>query len=105
MVTDSVRMDMRGLPAVMGRAAWQAAATDMYKTYKYDLMSISPEMTVAVTNELAYQRGGFSQGATDMKGKKTRDYSRYAAAIRKDADGKWRLAYWMGFSDSTVAIK
>ena len=105
MVTDSVRLDVRGMPAILGRAAWQAAAAGMYKMFKYDALSISPEMTAAVTNELAYQIGSYSQGAMDAKKKHTKDYNRYAASIRKDADGKWRLAYWMSFADSTVAIK
>jgi uncharacterized protein (TIGR02246 family) len=105
MVTDSVRLDVRGMPAIMGRAAWQAAAEGMYKMLKYDALSMSPEMTAAVSNELAYQFGSYRQGARDAKKHHTMDYSRYAATIRKDADGKWRLAYWMSFADSTIVIK
>jgi ketosteroid isomerase-like protein len=105
MVTDSVRLDMKGFPPVLGRASWHGILTEMYKMYKYDPLEMRPSMTVAVDNNLAYQIGTYSQGGWDAKKKHTKDYSRYAAAIQKGADGKWRISYWMGFTDSTVVIK
>ena len=105
MVTDSVRVDIPGMPPILGRASWKAAAEAMYRQFKYDALNMVPEQTLAVSNELAYQRGSFHQGNTDRSGKRSMEYERYATAIRKDADGKWRLAYWMAFTDSTIAIK
>jgi uncharacterized protein (TIGR02246 family) len=104
MVADSGRIDLRGMPPIIGRAEWKAAAEAGYKEAKYTSMTITPDMTVAVTNELAYQNGDFTEGATS-KGKSTMDYGRYAAALRKDADGHWRIAYIMVFADSTVPKK
>ncbi len=104
MVTDSVRIDMRGMPPMIGRAAWKAMAEAGYKTTKYGSMTITPDMTVPVTNELVYQSGDYTEGATTA-GKSTLDYGRYAGAIRKEADGQWRVAYIMVFADSTVQVK
>ena len=104
MVTDSVRVDLRGMPPMLGRAAWKAGAEASYKAAKYTAMTIMPNMTVAVTNELAYQTGDYTEGAT-AAGKSTMDYGRFAGAIRKDADGQWRIAYIMVFADSTVPVK
>lgn len=105
-VTDSVRFDMRGMPAIVGKPAWQAAATGMYQMYKYEAIRMNPERTIAMTNDLAYERGSYHQAMTEVKTrKKTTDYGRYATAIRKDADGKWRMVYMMAFVDSTVAAK
>lgn len=104
LVADSVRIDMKGVPPIMGRAAWKAAAEAAYKQFKYTSMSILPDMTVAISNDLAYESGNYMLDVLEGK-KKSKEYGRYAAAIRKDADGQWRVSYSMGFADSTVAVK
>ncbi|HEY9383311.1 MAG TPA: hypothetical protein VIP80_07325 [Gemmatimonadales bacterium] len=104
MVNDSVRIDMRGMPPLLGRAAWRTAAETAFKSAKYTSMSIMPTMTAAITNELAYQLGDYTEGSL-VGGKRMMDYGRFAGAIRKDADGQWRIAYIMVFADSTVSVK
>ena len=104
MVADSVRIDMRGMPPMIGRAAWKAMAEAGYKTTKYTSMTITPGATFPVSNELAYEFGDYTEGST-TGGKSTMDYGRYATAVRKDADGQWRIAYIMVFADSTVQVK
>jgi len=104
MVGDSVRIDMRGMPPILGRAAWKSMAEAGYKTTKYTSMTITPGGTFPVSNELAYEFGNYTEGATTA-GKSTMDHGRYATAVRKDADGQWRIAYIMVFADSTVSVK
>lgn len=104
MVSDSVRIDMRGMPPMLGRAAWKAMAEAGYKTTKYTSMSITPGMTFPVSNELAYEYGNYTEGSS-TGGKSMMDYGRYATALRKDTDGQWRIAYIMVFADSTVPVK
>jgi ketosteroid isomerase-like protein len=104
MVGDSARLDLQGMPAMVGRAAWKQMVEAGYKTTKYTSMTITPDMTVPVSNELAYQNGNFTEGAT-TGGKQTMNYGRYASALRKDADGQWRIAYIMVLSDSIVPVK
>ncbi len=104
MVGDSARIDVMGLPPMVGRAAWKAAAEAGFKTMKYTSMHILAEGTYPISNELAYENGSYTEGSLQGK-QKMMAYGRYASALRKDPDGKWRIAYVMVFADSTVAVK
>jgi len=104
LVSDSIRIDAKGQPTIVGKAAWQSFASAMVKGVSIDSEVITPDVTIAVSNDLAYQNGNYTEQTVRDK-KKTTDYGRYAAAIAKDADGVWRVRYIMSFSDSTVAAK
>jgi len=104
LVGDSARLDMRGAPPMMGRDALRAFAEAVYRTTKYGSMTITSDMTIPVSNELVYQTGNYTEVAT-AGGTSNRDHGRYASAVRKDADGQWRVAYLMAFADSTVPVK
>ena len=104
LLTDSVRIDSKGAPPMIGKAGWAATFEPMMKTSKIDSEVITPEITTVISNELAYQTGDFVE-TTATAGKSQTEYGRYAAAIRKDADGQWRLTYIMAFADSTVPVK
>ncbi|NOT08387.1 MAG: SnoaL-like domain-containing protein [Gemmatimonadales bacterium] len=103
-VSDSVQLDIRGFPRVMGREAWRGGLEGVLKEVDYTSMDIAPERTTVSSNELVYEYGAFREGYT-TKGKKFLDHGRYASAVRKDADGKWRIAYLMAFVDSTATVK
>jgi ketosteroid isomerase-like protein len=104
LLSDSVRIDAKGMPPMVGKAGFVAVFEPMMKTMKVDSEVITPEMTVAISNELAYQTGDYVEAVT-AAGKSQTEYGRYAAAIGKDPDGQWRLAYIMAFADSTVPVK
>lgn len=104
MVGDSARLDVRGLPPMIGRAAFAAAIGPMLKSMKVVSEAITAEATTAISNELAYETGNYTE-ETLTGGKAATDYGRYAGALRRYADGEWRLAYLMAFSDSTVPKK
>jgi ketosteroid isomerase-like protein len=104
LLTDSVRIDTKGAPPMVGKAAWAAAFGPLMQSMKVNSEIITPEQTTAISNELAYQTGDYVEASTTA-GKSSTEYGRYAAAIRKDADGQWRLAYVMAFADSTVPAK
>jgi ketosteroid isomerase-like protein len=104
LVDDSIRIDSKGAPPMIGKAAWQTMAETMRKTSKPLSETITPDLTIAVSNDLAYQNGNYAEEMMAGK-KKTTDYGRYAAALEKGADGKWRIRYIMAFSDSIVAAK
>lgn len=104
MVADSARLDLQGVPPILGRAAWEAVAKEEFKTAKYTSMTITPYNTTAISNELAYESGSFTEGS--LMGKKAMmNHGRYAGAIRKDPDGQWRIGYIMVISDSLVPVK
>lgn len=104
MYGDSIRVGARGLPPMVGKAAVQAQFSPMWKTTKYTTFTVTPDLTIPVSNELAYQNGSYVEGSTSgPKGMTV--YGRYAAAIAKGPDGQWRLGYIMAFADSTVPVK
>lgn len=104
LVDDSVRIDGRGMPPVLGRAAWRAMLEATFKAAKPTSMTITPGGTFPVSNELAYEFGDYTEGST-AGGKHMMDHGRYAAALVKGADGQWRIGYIMAFADSTVQTK
>lgn len=101
---DSARADIRGMPPIMGRAAAQAFFQTMFKDGKVNAESVTPDMTIPISNELVYQNGDYTETVT-TKGKTSTEYGRYALALHKDADGQWRWAGVMAFADSTVPKK
>ena len=104
MVADSARIDARGMPPILGRDAWKAAATEMMKTVRVTSLTITPDMTIPISDGMAYQNASYVE--TNLQGKKgSTEYGRFAAAVIKDTDGQWRVGYIMVFSDSTVTKK
>jgi ketosteroid isomerase-like protein len=104
LLSDSVRLDLKGFPPMVGKAAFAATFEPLMKTMKMDSEVITPEQTTAISNELAYQTGDYVETMTSA-GKTQTEYGRYAAAIGKSADGQWRLRYIMAFADSLVPVK
>jgi len=104
LLSDSVRLDLKGFPPMVGKAAFAATFEPVMKDLKVDSEVITPEQTTAISNELAYQTGDYVETMTSA-GKTQTEYGRYAAAIGKSADGQWRLRYIMAFADSLVPVK
>ena len=104
LLSDSIRIDSKSLPAMVGKPAWQNFVESMIKTSKVLSEVITPDITIAVSDDLAYQNGNYVESTMTGK-KKSTDYGRYASALERGADGKWRLRYIMSFSDSSVAAK
>lgn len=104
MLTDSVRLDLKGMSPMLGRASYTALLTEMLKTNKVTAAAVMPEATTVTSNEMAYQTGDYRE-TTVTGGKSATEYGRYATAVRKDADGQWRIAYLMAFADSVVPMK
>jgi uncharacterized protein (TIGR02246 family) len=101
---DSVRADVRGAPVLLGKAAVRAFVEPIFRTTKYTAMSVTPDMTVPISNEMLYQNGSYMQTSTSG-GKSAAEHGRFAVALLKGADGQWRLGYIMAFSDSVVPAK
>jgi hypothetical protein len=104
LLADSIRIDSKGTPPMLGKASWQNMVRTMLTNSKVVSEVIDPDETVVISNDLAYQNGDYVEGLLTGKQRST-DYGRYAAAFERSPDGKWRLRYIMAFSDSTVAAK
>lgn len=104
LVSEKGRFDERGVPPLLGRSAWQATAEPAMKGRDVKAFSVSPEMTMPISNDLAYEIGSYRETYMDRKTKKTStDHGRYATAVGREPDGQWRFVYVMAFVDSTVA--
>lgn len=104
MVDDSIRVDSRGLPPLIGKAALAATFMPVLRQTRYTGFNVTPDMTIPISNEAVYQNGSYMEASTTGSKSQT-EYGRYAAAIVKGADGQWRLGYLMAFSDSVVSAK
>jgi uncharacterized protein (TIGR02246 family) len=106
LTTDNVRFDVKGMPVMIGKESARTVLEPIYAQVDYLEAVITPVVTTAVSNDVAYQHGSYMERYT-MKGQagEMTDYSRYAAAAVKGPDGQWRLAYMMAFTDSTVTRK
>jgi ketosteroid isomerase-like protein len=99
--TDSVRVDYRGFAPILGRDAWRAFVVTALKQVDITAAEIHPELTVPISNDLSYQVGGYNE--TVIMGKVTTPIQgRFAAALRRGADSRWRAAYLMVFADTTI---
>jgi len=99
--TDSVRVDHRGFAPILGRDAWRAFVASALKQFDITAAEIHPELTDPISNDLAYQIGGYNE--TVVTGRVTTPIQgRYAAALQRGADNRWRAAYLMVFADTTI---
>lgn len=100
--TDDVRLDLQGMPPVLGRAAADSLLRPMFAMRDYLDLSPAPHTTVVVSNDLVLQGGNYTE--TYVEKKKTNvEHGRFAASIARGTDGQWRVAYMMTIIDSTVA--
>jgi ketosteroid isomerase-like protein len=104
LLADSVRIDAKGFPPILGRAGWVTTFATMLKTSRVESETITTEQTAVVSDELVYQTGDYVETVTTGGTSRT-DYGRFAAALGKFPDGQWRLTYIMAFPDSTVPVK
>lgn len=103
--TENARIDFMGGPPIVGLEAITSTLQAIFATNKYSGLGVVPERTTARESTTAYQVGRWWESYT-VKGKRQQtDYGRYAAAYTKGADGRWRAAYFMGFTDSTRVAK
>lgn len=104
MVDDNARVDSRGLPPLIGKAAVAATFMPIMRMTKYTGFNVTPDMTIPISNGAVYQNGNYMEASTSG-GKGQTEYGRYIVALVKGADGQWRLGYIMAFSDSIVPAK
>src|SRR5262245_37470917 len=61
LVSDSARMDFRGIPPMIGREAFKSVAATLFAANKYTALNVVPEMTEAISNDLAYETGDITE--------------------------------------------
>lgn len=89
--------DVRGRPALaaMARGNWAG------------LRAMELRLRVAsrrVAGAEATEFGAFEQSWADSAGVRRTEYGRYVTALRRAADGSWRMDRFLGFEDSTRVV-
>jgi len=102
--TETAGVDIYGAPRMRGRAAIEATFKADFAARKFPMTEISPTSMNARTSDEASEIGTY-HNMHDLNGAKDHEWGRYLAAFGKGADGQWRLAYLIAFSDSTKAEK
>jgi ketosteroid isomerase-like protein len=97
-------IDLYGLPRLRGRPSIEAAFKTDFAARKYTVLEIMPSGMQARTNTDASELGTYHE-VNDSSGMIGHAWGRYLAAFTKGGDGMWRLAYLIGFPDSTKAGK
>lgn len=100
--TDNAVVELTGIPTLMGRAAIMTADSTNFAMGKPSEWSSTVRSTVALGNGNVAQTGSWSDAMPVAGGKTARRAGRWIAGIMKGDDGKWRINYLMGMTDSTV---
>ena len=100
--TDNAVVELTAIPTMVGRGAIMTADSTNFAMGKPTEWSSTVRSTVALGNGNVAQTGSFSDARPAAKGKTTRRDGRWIAGIMKGDDGKWRINYLMGMTDSTV---
>lgn len=100
--TDNAVVELTGIPTLMGRAAIMTADSTNFAMGKPSEWTSTVRSTVALSPGNVAQTGSWSDAMPAAGGKTARRDGRWIAGIRKGDDGKWRINYLMGMTDSTV---
>jgi len=100
--TDDAVVELTGIPTLVGRAAIMNRDSTTFAMGKPAEWNSTVRSTVALGNGNVAQTGSWSDAMPAAGGKTTRRDGRWIAGIRKGEDGKWRINYLMGMTDSTV---
>ncbi len=100
--TDDATIELTGIPTMIGRAAIMTNDSTTFTMGKPSEWNSTVRSTVALGPGAAAQTGSWSDAAPAAGGKTARRAGRWIAAINKGEDGKWRISYLMGMTDSTV---
>jgi uncharacterized protein (TIGR02246 family) len=100
--TDNAVVELTGIPTLVGRGAIMTADSTNFAMGKPTEWNSTVRSTVALGNGNVAQTGSWSDAMPAAGGKTARRDGRWIAGIMKGDDGKWRINYLMGMTDSTV---
>jgi len=102
--TDAAVVELTGVPTLMGRAAIMSRDSAAFAMGKPSEWTSAVRSTSYLSEGRVAQTGVWADAAV-VGGKTMRRAGRWVAGINKEADGKWRINYLMGMTDSTYAGK
>ena len=99
--TDSLYLVELGLPTVRGSAEWRSVVTEIFAGVRILESSIRPELTELLGNQVL-QIGEYRDVLQPAGQPAQAAYGRFAAVLRREDAGAWRLSRLVAFADSTV---
>jgi uncharacterized protein (TIGR02246 family) len=102
--TDAAVVELTGVPTLIGRAAIMSRDSAALSMGKPSEWTSTVRSTAYLSEGRVAQTGTWADAAV-VGGKTMRRAGRWIAGINKEADGKWRINYLMGMTDSTYADK
>ena len=100
--TDNAVVELTGIPTMVGRAAIMNRDSTNFAMGKPTEWNSTVRSTISLGNGNVAQTGSWSDAMPAAGGKTARRDGRWIAGIMKGEDGKWRINYLMGMTDSTV---
>lgn len=101
MYMEQAVIDVKGFAPIMGRAALTEIMTQMTQGADISRFEVTPEYTNVVSAHQVHQAGSYVEDVS-REGTAATEFGRYAMSLVQEADGQWRIAYLMAFTDSTV---
>lgn len=98
-------VELTAIPTLVGRAAIMKNDSATFAMGKPTAWTPTVRNTAALGNGNVAQTGTWSDAANIGGGKVQRRAGRWIAGINKGTDGKWRINYLMGMTDSTTIGK
>jgi len=102
--TDAAVVELTGVPTMIGRAAIMSRDSASLAMGKPSEWTYTVRSTSSLSEGRVAQTGTWGDAAV-VGGKTMRRAGRWVAGVNKEADGKWRINYLMGMTDSTYADK
>ncbi|HEU5217436.1 MAG TPA: nuclear transport factor 2 family protein [Gemmatimonadales bacterium] len=102
--TEDATLDLFGAPRMRGRAAIEAGIKAAFGMQKPISLEITSTRLTPVDASAAAELGTYHQ-MDSVKTGILHSWGRYVSSMRRDSTGTWRLAYLMGFPDSTKTTK
>lgn len=103
--TDDATVELTAVPTLIGRAAIMTADSAAFAAGKPTEWSATVRSTVPIGNGSVAQTGSWADATPVGGGKVMRRAGRWISASQKGTDGKWRISYLMGMTDSTTTGK
>jgi ketosteroid isomerase-like protein len=98
--TDDGRFEAYGFPSMAGRQAIAEGLKAGFEAAKFKVWDVSYNEAGPLGPDIA-TGGGTVHEQTEVSGKETHAWYRWAAAYRRGADGHYKIAFLMAFPDST----
>jgi len=99
---DAVAM-FSGAPAVSGKEQIKQAWATLFQDPNFSLTWATTKVEVAKSGDLAWEAGTYEETSSDAKKKPVKYTGHYLVALKKQADGSWKIVHDFGHREPAAA--